>query len=173
MLLHLARKSIQIPRTLMPAQPLPCRQRLARSLYCRIDIRRVGLRNVGNLFAIRRIVRRKILTRRRLLPFATNIEVEAPLVPIKPSLHLFRILRRRTIVHRIELFNNQVAHRTLLMQSGGGKRRSSGRSRGAPVAAQYRQAYYWPQSGRDSVPATAVLVHPSSHITTAAPVSPT
>jgi len=109
-LLHLPGERVEITRTRMTAERLPCRQRCARSIDGRVNIRRIRLRYARQLLARGGIQRLEVLTARRLAPPAADEVTKLAPMPIEPRQGLFRIFRRRTILHRVKLLNYRCAH---------------------------------------------------------------
>ncbi len=97
-------KSIEIPRPLVPAQRGPGRLRLARRVDGSIHVVNVALGHLGQHFACRRIAGRLVLAAHRLHPRAANELLKPAMVPLEPRHRFFRILRRGSVLHGVELF---------------------------------------------------------------------
>src|SRR5262249_31601798 len=101
MALDHARERIKMARPAMAAEPDPARLRLARRFHCPIDIRGRSLRELGQHLAGRGLER--IEMGLAADPFAVNEMAEALVVLREPSARLGIALRRRAIIHRIEI----------------------------------------------------------------------
>ena len=106
MLLHQPRQRIQISRPRMRSKRLPLRRRRPRRFHRGIDVGRRALRHRRQPLAIRRIDGVEIFPARRRLPRAIDKMPKAPAMTIQPRRNLFRILRRRPVLHAHEFFSN-------------------------------------------------------------------
>jgi hypothetical protein len=106
MLLDLAREGVEIARPLVSAERLPCGQDLARGGYGGVHIGGIRLSDFGKRVAAGRIAGRKIFAADRLDPRAAYERIEPAVMPLQPLHRFFRIFRRGSVFHGVELFGN-------------------------------------------------------------------
>ena len=106
MFLYLSGNRVQIARPRMRRQSLPHRQSYACRPHRRINVRRAPLCHFRNLFSRRGIRRFKIFSFDWGLPFAPDKMSKSPFVAVEPHERLFRVLRRRTVLHRFIFFED-------------------------------------------------------------------
>src|SRR3989449_5142502 len=112
MFLYLPRQRIEIARTHMRSEGLPRRQNSPRGFHRAIDIRCRSLRHRREFFTRGGIRGLEITPCCGRLPRAVNEMSEAPAVTVQPCQSFARILRRGTVLHGHEFFDD--AHSLLL-----------------------------------------------------------
>ncbi len=105
-LLHLPGESVEIARALVAAQRLPCGKSFARGGDGGFHVVGIALGHFGKRFAGRRIAGGLVLAARRRNPRAADELLEAAMVPLQPLIRFFRIFRRGSVLHGVELFRN-------------------------------------------------------------------
>src|SRR5882757_1407184 len=103
---------IEIARTHMRSEGLPRRQSSPRGFHRAIDMRCRSLRHRREFFTRGGIRGLEITPCRGRLPRAVNEMSEAPAVPVQPCKSFARIIRRGTVLHGHEFFDD--AHSLLL-----------------------------------------------------------
>src|SRR5258708_35875313 len=104
MFLHLPRQRIEIARTRMRSERLPCGQSSAGSFYRVVDVRGRSLCDRCEFLAGRWIRGVEIRPIRWSLPRAVDEMSKPQGVPVQPRESFTRILRRRPVLNGIEVF---------------------------------------------------------------------
>src|SRR5208282_598776 len=149
---------VQIARARMRRKRLPLRKCFSRRLDRGINVRRRSLRDRRDFFSGRRIGRVEELAFDWWAPITANEVTEPALMLVEPDQCVFRILRRRAVLHGEKLFgyahsafNLDLCPRWLTMPSDGDNLPSSARWHSVPTAVQCRLEVRWPRSGRGSL----------------------
>src|SRR5579872_5268507 len=106
MLLHQPRQRVEIARAGMRSESTPFWSGRASRANRGVDVSNTTLSDRGQLFAIRRIGRIKIFSRRGRLPRSVDEESKAPAVTLQPCSRFFGIFRGGSVLHADKFFGN-------------------------------------------------------------------
>ena len=157
-LLHMPRQRIEMLRALVAGKRRPPSLRLARRGDRRVDVGRGALADAGDALALGGV--EHVEQGGGFGEAAVDEMTEAVLMRLEPRQHMLRALGRRAVVHRLENVLDQ-RHREILMPSGGGKRRNSGRSPSGRADARCRSADRSRRCGTGRAASTAGQAPPS------------
>src|SRR3954467_11352209 len=104
MFLDLPGKRVEIACAGMRSQPLPRLQRSSCRVYCRIHVSGGALRHLSDHVAGGRVRSVEHFAGAWFLPFAIDEGAEASLMTVQPSQRLFRIFKRRAVLHADKFF---------------------------------------------------------------------